>query len=112
MNGHTRIGATLTKNGATITWDPKTDESEDGINLDRLHIRQILLGHTAKENQYNVVEVSGVRAAPECVFFTVPKLAAISTRVHVAPHFDGPRLLLMINNNKISEKIGRDRRTK
>lgn len=28
------------------------------MNADRLHLRQILLGHTAKENEYNVVEVS------------------------------------------------------
>lgn len=28
------------------------------MNADRLHLRQILLGHTAKENEYNVIEVS------------------------------------------------------
>lgn len=50
-------GATLDKNGASVTWDSKA-EQEDQLNADRLHLRQILLGHTAKENEYNVVEVS------------------------------------------------------
>lgn len=51
-------GATLDKNGASTTWDTKTKGAEDTVNADRLHLRQILLGHTAKENEYNVVEVS------------------------------------------------------
>lgn len=51
------IGATLDKKGASVTWDSKS-ESEESMNADRLHLRQILLGHTAKENEYNVVEVS------------------------------------------------------
>lgn len=50
-------GATLDKNGASATWDTKA-KGEDTVNADRLHLRQILLGHTAKENEYNVVEVS------------------------------------------------------
>lgn len=51
-------GATLDKNGASATWDTKAKGGEDSVNADRLHLRQILLGHTAKENEYNVVEVS------------------------------------------------------
>lgn len=51
------IGATLDKKGASVTWDSKS-ESEESMNADRLHLRQILLGHTAKENEYNVIEVS------------------------------------------------------
>lgn len=50
-------GATLDKNGASATWDTKA-KGEETVNADRLHLRQILLGHTAKENEYNVVEVS------------------------------------------------------
>lgn len=41
-----------------MTWDSKADKGEEAFNGDRLHLRQILLGHTAKENEYNVVEVS------------------------------------------------------
>lgn len=51
------IGATLEKNGASVTWDSKS-ENEETLNADRLHLRQILLGHTANANEYNVVEVS------------------------------------------------------
>lgn len=51
------LGATLDKNGASATWDTK-GKGEDTVNADRLHLRQILLGHTAKANEYNVVEVS------------------------------------------------------
>lgn len=51
------IGATLDKKGASITWDSKA-KSEDTLNADRLHLRQILLGHTAEEDEYNVIEVS------------------------------------------------------
>lgn len=50
-------GATLDKNGASTTWDTKV-KGDDSSNADRLHLRQILLGHTAKENEYNVIEVS------------------------------------------------------
>lgn len=39
-----------------MTWDSKTEE--ENLNNDRLHLRQILLGHSAKEGEYNVVEVS------------------------------------------------------
>lgn len=50
-------GATLDKKGASVTWDSKS-KSEESFNADRLHLRQILLGHTANEDEYNVVEVS------------------------------------------------------
>lgn len=52
-----KTGATLDKKGAKITWESKPD-NEDVMNSDRLHLRQILLGHTAKENEYNVVQVN------------------------------------------------------
>lgn len=51
------VGATLDKKGASATWDTKS-RGEDNSNADRLHLRQILLGHTAAEKEYNVVEVS------------------------------------------------------
>lgn len=60
-----KTGATLDKKGASITWDSKP-ENEDVMNTDRLHLRQILLGHTAKENEYNVVQVNN-----EIIFFAL-----------------------------------------
>lgn len=51
-------GVTLAKRGASITWDPKSDDTDEGLSADRLHIRQLLLGHEAKENEFSVVEVS------------------------------------------------------
>lgn len=53
------VAATLDKKGATVTC-LKEPENVDLHRYEekRLHIRQILLGHTAKENEYNVVEVS------------------------------------------------------
>lgn len=48
---------TLDKNGASVTWDAK-NSSELSVPSDRLHLRQILLGHTAKVDEYNVIEVS------------------------------------------------------
>lgn len=49
----------MTKDAPSVTWDStKADSDEYAINSDRLHLRQILLGHTAKHGEYNVVEVS------------------------------------------------------
>lgn len=48
---------TLDKKGASVTWGAK-DTEDFGATSDRLHLRQILLGHTAKPDEYNVVEVS------------------------------------------------------
>lgn len=55
------LGATLDKAGATVTWhindngeDQDQDQEHQGY---KLYIKQILLGHTAKEGEYNVVEV-------------------------------------------------------
>lgn len=44
---------TLDKAGATSTWQPLEWEPAQ-----RLAIRQLMLGHTAKEDEFNVVEVS------------------------------------------------------
>lgn len=50
------VATTLDKKGASVTWGSK--ELQETISSpDRLHLRQILLGHTAKEGEYNVVEV-------------------------------------------------------
>lgn len=56
--GAIEIGVTLAKRGASVTWDPKSDDTDEGLSADRLHIRQLLLGHEAKENEFSVVEVS------------------------------------------------------
>lgn len=52
-------GVSLDKKDASVTWDGKTEEFENAS--ERLHIKQILLGHTAKDGEYNVVEVNSVR---------------------------------------------------
>lgn len=49
--------ATLDKKGASVTWGAK-DTEDFGASSERLHLRQILLGHSAKPDEYNVVEVS------------------------------------------------------
>lgn len=53
---------TLEKSGASVVWGLK-DREEFSSPPDRLHLRQILLGHTAKADEYNVVEVSQIRPA-------------------------------------------------
>lgn len=54
-------GITLENAGASVTWDPvgNADTELQTANF-KLHIKQILLGHTAKEGEYNVVQVSSV----------------------------------------------------
>lgn len=57
--------ATLDKKGASITWGAK-DTEDFGVSSDRLHLRQILLGHSAKPDEYNVIEVSKTIAHKKC----------------------------------------------
>lgn len=47
------IATTLEKAGASSTWEPLQWEPAQ-----RLAIRQLMLGHTAKADEYNVIEVS------------------------------------------------------
>lgn len=47
---------TLSQAGASVTWDPERPKDEYPENF-KLIIKQILLGHQAKENEYNVVQV-------------------------------------------------------
>lgn len=56
------IATTLDKSGATSTWQPLEWEPAQ-----RLAIRQLMLGHTAKADEYNVVEVSSNKR--EGIFF-------------------------------------------
>lgn len=48
-------GVTLSQSGASVTWDP--ENKDEYPNNFKLIIKQILLGHEAKENEFNVVEV-------------------------------------------------------
>lgn len=48
-------GVTLSQAGASVTWDP--ENKDEYPNNFKLIIKQILLGHEAKENEFNVVEV-------------------------------------------------------
>lgn len=56
------IATKLDKSGATSTWQPLEWEPAQ-----RLAIRQLMLGHTAKADEYNVVEVSSNKR--EGIFF-------------------------------------------
>lgn len=47
------IATTLDKAGASSTWQPLQWDP-----VQRLAIRQLMLAHTAKENEFNVIEVS------------------------------------------------------
>lgn len=47
------IAATLDKKEPATTWQSLEWEPDQ-----RLQLRQIMLGHTAKENEYNVIEVN------------------------------------------------------
>ena len=49
-------GVTLSEAGASVTWDPESKDEYPGSY--KLVIKQILLGHQAKEKEYNVVQVS------------------------------------------------------
>ncbi|XP_026462310.1 nucleoplasmin-like protein isoform X3 [Ctenocephalides felis] len=49
-------GITLSGAGATEVWDPET-KAEEYPRTNKLVLRQALLGHEAKEGEYNVVQV-------------------------------------------------------
>uniref|UniRef100_A0A6M2DT26 Putative nucleoplasmin isoform 2 danaus plexippus plexippus n=1 Tax=Xenopsylla cheopis TaxID=163159 RepID=A0A6M2DT26_XENCH len=49
-------GITLSGAGATEIWDPET-KAEEYPRTNKLVLRQALLGHEAKEGEYNVVQV-------------------------------------------------------
>lgn len=50
-------GATLSEAGASTTWDPVASTEDYQTANYKLQIKQILLGHTAKADEYNVVQV-------------------------------------------------------
>lgn len=52
----------MSKKGETSTWDPAENHTSDYPNpLYKLIVKQALLGHTANEDEVNVVEVSKER---------------------------------------------------
>lgn len=53
-----RAGATLEKAGSAVTWENVGNTKEFPSPFYKLIVRQILLGHTAKPDEYNTVEVS------------------------------------------------------
>lgn len=52
------VGATLEKAGSTVTWENVGNTKEFPSPFYKLVVRQLLLGHTAKADEYNTVEVS------------------------------------------------------
>lgn len=55
-------GITLDATTKSVTWNLNTDSKEYPSPFYKLVIRQILLGHQAKDNEFNVVEVSDRRS--------------------------------------------------
>lgn len=51
------LGITLAKAGDSNTFSGIQGDGQKSFKKDSLLITQALLGHTAKENEYNVVEV-------------------------------------------------------
>uniref|UniRef100_A0A6B2ECV4 Putative nucleoplasmin n=1 Tax=Phlebotomus kandelakii TaxID=1109342 RepID=A0A6B2ECV4_9DIPT len=52
-------GVTLTSADPSQTWDPfHSDDDQDMSVWNKLLVKQLLLGHDAKEEEYNVVEVA------------------------------------------------------
>lgn len=54
------IATTLDSTNKSVKWDVVGDTKEFPNPFYKLIVRQFLLGHTAKEDEYNVVEVSTV----------------------------------------------------
>lgn len=50
-------GITLAKAGDTINFNGVQDDAENKLKKEVLLVTQALLGHTAKADEYNVVEV-------------------------------------------------------
>lgn len=53
------LGATLKGENSSVTWNPQEKEDEEFPDrANKLIVKQILLGVEAKQDEYNVVEVS------------------------------------------------------
>lgn len=56
------LATTLDATNKSVKWDVVGDTKEFPNPFYKLIVRQFLLGHTAKEGEYNVVEVSSLSA--------------------------------------------------
>lgn len=55
---HSLLATTLDATNKSVKWNVIGDTKEFPNPFYKLIVRQFLLGHTAKEDEYNVVEVS------------------------------------------------------
>ncbi|GAB0097752.1 Nucleoplasmin-like protein [Sergentomyia squamirostris] len=60
MSNEFFYGTTLKVDEPSQTWDPyhKSEENSEMLMPHKLIVKQVLLDHTAKENEYNVIEVT------------------------------------------------------
>lgn len=79
----------MTKAGASVKWSPTEDTSQPYVNSNKLIIRQILLGHEAKKNEYNVVEVETLTQSGESIKIPIAVLKVGETRI-VVPDLEFP----------------------
>lgn len=81
-------GITLTGANATHTWDASKDE-EEATRSQRLVIKNLLLGHEAKADEYSVVEAQAPSASGEVVKIPIAVLKVGETR-SMNPHLEFP----------------------
>lgn len=92
-------GITLKGENAVYTWDPsKVEEGEPALSQ-RLVIKNLLLGHEAAADEYNVVEATSPCASGKTVKIPIAVLKVGETR-SMNPHLefpDGPVTFKLIN---------------
>lgn len=82
-------GITLSGANATYTWDVPKDEDGDATQSQRLVIKNLLLGHEAKSDEYNVVEAQAPSADGKVVKIPIAVLKVGETR-SMNPHLEFP----------------------
>lgn len=66
-------GATLKGENAETVWDPDCNNEIEYPRVNKLIVKQILLGVEAAENEYNVIEVSAINLLH--VFYWILKIS-------------------------------------
>lgn len=98
-NGVLFTGVTLAGENAKHTWDSPKDEDGEPTQSQRLVIKNLLLGHEAKANEYTVVEAEAPGMDGKVVKIPIAVLKAGETR-SMNPHLefpDGPVTFKLIN---------------
>lgn len=79
----------MTGANATHTWDASKDEEDTSTRSQRLVIKNLLLGHEAKADEYSVVEAQAPSATGEVVKIPIAVLKVGETR-SMNPHLEFP----------------------